>query len=223
VANLFSEDFLGEKSIKILMSDNAEFYEIGDTLITELEKDMLAGMADQFVPITEKLEALVPKFDSILASVNSLLNDEFREDVQGTLHNIEDLTGNLASEFNNENSKVNNILTNVESLTASLASQDQRFDTITGNLVSLTEQLKKAELEALITDASSALTELDKVLNAVNNGDGPVNAALNDPHFKDELVGITENINKLLEDVKMNPQRYVHFSLFGRKDKSQDK
>lgn len=218
-AILFSEDFLGEKSIKLIWKeDNGVYHEAGDTVNTQLEKEMLSALSDQFTPITQKLEAMIPKISQLLDNVNAILDTQFNEDLHGTLANLEVMTGELNYLLANDSSDMNKILGNVESATGNLAAQEEQINNIIANFSALSAELKEAQLKELLNNANASVSELNKALTAVNEGDGVAQAVLHDEHFREELIDITENVNKLLVDFKQYPSRYVSFSVFGKKD-----
>jgi phospholipid/cholesterol/gamma-HCH transport system substrate-binding protein len=164
------------------------------------------GIAETAMP---KLETMLPKMDSILSSLNQLLANPA---LAATLSNAEKLTGNLDITTRNLNKLMQNEL---PVLTSKLTSIADNFVNISGNL-------KEIDYAGTMQKVDATLQEVKLLTSKLNSKDNTVGLLFNDPTLYNNLNATTANAASLLEDLKAHPKRYVHFSLFGRKEKSQE-
>ena len=199
-------DMLGtvKMNLKLNLGCN-EYYVPGDTLPGYVNNGLM-GIAEAAMP---KLETMLPKMDSILSSLNQLLASPA---LTGTLNNAEKLTGNLEITTRNLNKLMQNEL---PVLTSKLTSIADNFVNITGNL-------KEIDYAGTMHKVDATLQEVKQLTSKLNSKDNTVGLLFNDPTLYNNLNATTANAASLLEDLKAHPKRYVHFSLFGRKEKSQE-
>lgn len=183
-----------------------EYYQTGDTL-PGIVNNGLMGVAEGVMP---KVEQLMPKMDSILTSLNKLLANPA---IAATLENTEKLTANLDITTRQLNKMMQNDL---PTLTGKLTTIADNFCTISENLkgIDYTETMKKVD---------ATLYNVEQLTAKLNSKEGTIGLLLNDPTLYNNLSTTTANAASLLEDLQAHPKRYVHFSLFGRKDKTGEK
>ena len=197
-------DMLGtvKMNLKLNLGCN-EYYMPGDTLPGYVNNGLM-GIAENAMP---KVETMLPKMDSILNSLNQLLASPA---LAGTLSNVEKLTANLEVTTRNLNKLMQNelpVLTN-------------RLTTIADNFVTISGNLKDIDYAGTMQKVNGTLQDVQQLISKLNSKDNTVGLFLNDPTLYNNLNATSANAASLLEDLKAHPKRYVHFSLFGRKDKS---
>lgn len=201
-AELVSE-LMGGVRMNILLANNPrEKYAVGDTIPGTLNNGMMESVA-QLMP---KVQEILPKLDSILISLNNILGDK---SIPATLHSMETTTANLAvvsSQMKGFMSK------DVPELTGKL-------NTIGDNFVAISGSLKEIDYEATFKKIDNTLANVKMLTEKLNSKDNTLGLLFNDPSLYNNLNATTENAASLLEDLKAHPKRYVHFSLFGKKDK----
>ncbi len=196
-------DLLGGIKMNLLLTDNPrEKYQVGDTIPGVVNN----GIMDQAAGMLPQLETMIPKLDSILASLNTLLADP---SLAATLHNTQTLTANLAASSAGLQAFMENDL---PQLTDKLNTIEADFATISGNL-------KEVDYAAAMQRIDSTLANVKLVTDRLTRSDNTVGLLLNDPALYDNLSATSANAASLLEDLQAHPKRYVHFSLFGKKDK----
>ena len=163
-------------------------------------------MMDQAAKMLPQLEKMMPKLDSILTSLNTLLADPA---LAATLHNVEDLTASMAGTSRQLQSLMRN---DIPQLTAKL-------NHIGENVEAMTDNLKQIDYAAAMQKVDATLANVRSLTDKLNQPDNTVGLLLNDPALYQNLNATTANAAALLEDLKAHPKRYVHFSLFGKKDK----
>ena len=196
-------EMLGTVKMNLLLNLESQSYlQPGDTL-QGFANNGIMGVAETMVP---KIEQLLPKMDSILSSLNQLLADPA---LAATLHNAEQVTANLNITTNELNKLMKNDLPKI---TGNLVTMSEDINTITHNL-------KGIDYAATMSRIDSTLYNVQLLTNKLNSKNNTIGLLFNDPTLYNNLSTTTANAASLLEDLKSHPKRYVHFSLFGRKEK----
>lgn len=196
-------DMLGGIKMSLLLANNPrERCMPGDTITGSLN-DGLMGKAAAMIP---QVEQMLPKLDSILASLNTLLSNPA---LPATLHNVEVLTANMAV-----------TTSHLETLMGEDIPQlTEKLNTVGDNLAQISGDLKQIDYVAAMQRVDSTLANVKTITDRLNSKDNTVGLLLNDPGLYNNLNATTANAASLLEDLRLHPKRYVHFSLFGKKDK----
>jgi phospholipid/cholesterol/gamma-HCH transport system substrate-binding protein len=225
IARLESTDLLGGKAIIMDLGNSTEYAKDGDTLNANVEK----GLMEAVQPVQKKAELIITKMDSILTSVNSILNPNFQKNVDKSFTSIASTLGALEATskkvdalVGSEASKLSSILSNVETITVNFKNNGAKIDAILANLNQVTDKAAALNFKATIDNANKAVADLQEMVSGIKNGKGSLGQLLNDTQLSDNLNSASKNLDNLLIDLKANPKRYVHFSVFGggnKKDK----
>lgn len=201
-AELTSE-LMGGVRMDILLANNPrEKYAIGDTIPGKLNN----GMMESVAALMPQIEQMLPKLDSIMTSLNTILGDQ---NIPATLHSVEKMAANL--EVTSGQLKVL-MGRDIPQLTGKL-------NTLGDNFISISDNLKKIDYANTFNEIEQTLANVKIVTEKLNSKDNTVGLLLNDPQLYNNLNATTANAASLLEDLKEHPKRYVHFSLFGKKEK----
>lgn len=225
IARLEGTDLLGSKAIVLTLGNDKNIAEDGDFLETNVEK----GLIETFQPVQKKAELIITKMDSILTSVNTILNPNLQKNIDrsftsiaGTLTSLEATSKKVDALVGSESSKLSSILSNVEAITANFKNNGAKIDAVMRNLNTVTDKVAAINFEQTVNNANKAVADLQGMINDVKNGKGTLGALLNDRQMYDNLNSASKNLDALMIDLKANPKRYVHFSVFGggnKKDK----
>lgn len=197
-------EMLGTVKMNLKLNlQSKEYCQPGDTL-PGIVNNGLMGVAEGIMP---KVEQLMPKMDSILNSLNQLLANPA---LRGTLENTERLTANLDVTTRQLNKLMQNDLPQITG----------RMITIADNFSTISESLKGIDYAETFQKIDSTLQNVQLLTSKLNSKDNTVGLLFNDPTLYNNLSATTANAASLLEDLQAHPKRYVHFSLFGRKDKA---
>lgn len=193
---------LGGCDINIILADNNNYINPGDTIMGRLNKGV-AGEMENAIPTINRM---IPKIDSILTSLNTLLANPA---LDKSIDNVEVITGELVT----TTTKLNNLLANdIPQITGSMI-------TIEEDIQKVTSQVKDVDYKELFASLQTTADNLEKITTAINNGEGTAGKLLKDSELYYKLDSTCTAANALLTDLKENPKRYVHFSLFGGKGK----
>ena len=224
IARLESTDLLGGKAIVMALGTGQDFALDGDTLNANVEKNLMETVQ----PVQKKAELIIGKMDSILTSVNSILNPDFQKNVNksfnsiaATLSSLEGTSKKVDGLVGTEGKRISAILANAEAISANLKNNNAKINAILTNINTVTDQVAAANFKQTIDNANKAVTDLQGIVTKVNNGQGTLGMLVNDTKMYDNLNNASKNLDNLIIDLKENPKRYVHFSVFGggKKDK----
>ena len=196
-------EMMGGVRMNILLANNPrESYSIGDTIPGTLNNGIMAGAAE----LMPQIEKMLPKLDSILISLNTILSNP---DIPATLKSVRNSTANLEAASGQMRKLMNK---DIPQLTGKL-------NTISDNFVVISSNLKEIDYAATFNKIDSTIHNVQLITQKLNSKDNSVGLLLNDPALYNNLNTTSANAASLLEDLKANPKRYVHFSIFGRKQK----
>ncbi|KRT14132.1 ABC transporter permease [Pedobacter ginsenosidimutans] len=225
IARLEGTDLLGSKAIVMSLGNSKKMAEDGYTLNANVEK----GLMEQVQPVQKKAELIIGKMDSILSSVNSILNPNFQKNVDksfnsiaGTLASLETTSKKVDGLVGSESARIAAIFKNVEGITANLNNNNQKISDILTNINTVTDKFAAANFKQTLDNANNAIADLQSVISGIKDGKGSLGLLLNDDKMYQNLNNASKNLDELMIDLKANPKRYVHFSVFGggnKKDK----
>lgn len=220
VARLESTNLLGSKGIVFELGTSKKYASDGDTLKSNVEKDLM----QQVQPIQKKAEAIVARLDSVLSSVNATINPQFQKNVNrsfasiaNSLETLEGTTRKFDHIVGSESNRLSAIFANLESISNNFKENNQRISSIMSNIDKITDDFSKANFSQTVENANKAVAEFQAAINKVNNGQGSLGQLINDEKLYNNLSNAAGNLDKLMIDLKANPKRYVHFSVFGGK------
>jgi len=214
-AIIYPATLIAGKAIKLEFDENSQFYSNGDTVVGVLEQDLVSSLSEELMPVKNKIEGLVVSMDSVLA----IFDHQRREDLKSSLDNINTITDDMAALLDSEHSKLAKILSNVESITGNLESNNEQITHILANFSNISDSLDQANIKSTILNANSTLAEFSEIAQKINNGEGTVGMLINNDSLYNNLNFLAADLDSLVIDLNENPKKYVHFSLFGRKEK----
>lgn len=201
-----SSDLMGNLKLNLILSDNMrESIEPGGVIIGSLGK----GMMDEVAQMMPQLKALLPKLDSILTNVNIIMSDPALKSI---IDNVNGATDNL----NKSSAQLNKMMTQFESTMPGML---QKVDAVLGNTEQITSDIAKADIATTMKNISATLQNCRELTDKLNSNEGSLGKFINDPSLYDNINATMRDADSLMIDLKSHPKRYVHFSIFGRKDK----
>lgn len=210
-AELYETGLIGGKAIAIIPDyNNNVIAKSGDYLIG-IVKPGLTDLVNQIMPqIQLQLEAVMQKAEIVLSNVNSLFDEKTKESLKSSIDEFGSLTNSLSETSENINDFIKdnspNLTTTINNLNAtSLKMKD------------VSNSISEVDLNLILTNLDSTISNLNKITHKLNQGEGTVGKLLYDDGLFKNLDNATKNLEELIEDIKLNPKRYVHFSIFGKK------
>ncbi len=199
-------DLMGNVKVNLLLASNPrERVNPGETIVGGINDGAMGQMKD-LIPVVQDM---LPKLDSILASVNLLLQDPA---IANSLHNVEIVTGNLTVSTRRLNTLLGTLNSRMPGLLA-------KADGVMDNAQVVTSNLSKVDVEGTMSKVNATLDNVQAFTDQLNNNTGSLGLLMRDPNLYYNLNATVKSADSLLIDLKSHPKRYVHFSVFGRKDK----
>ncbi|MDP3555882.1 MAG: MlaD family protein [Bacteroidota bacterium] len=224
IAKAVSSDLLGSKAVEIIYSNQIEYVKSGDTLIAATEEGFKESLDKRIAPIQAKAENLINSMDSVMSVVNLILNTKTRdnldksfESVRKAILTLEQTAYKLDDLVGSEKVKISSVMSNLNQITTNLNKNGQKIDNIINNVSSMTDSLAKAQLKDAIANADQSMKQLNILLAKINEGQGTLGKLAKNDSLYNNLNKSSEDLDKLLKDLRLNPERYIHFSVFGRK------
>ena len=210
---IYSDGLIGGKSLGIFLEyDPKNIAKSGDTLSGAIDGGMLDAVTKALGPLEDRLTSTLISVDSMLLSVNDILDKDTRLHLKQAIQN---LNGTMSS-LNGASGKLNTLLAN------NAGKMDRTFtnlDEMSLNFSKFSDSLAQIQTGKLVADLQDVIGRFDAIVTGLDNGEGSVGKLLKDEKLYENLEGASKELEKLLEDVRLNPKRYVHVSVFGKKQK----
>ncbi|NOR29323.1 MAG: MCE family protein [Lutibacter sp.] len=212
IAKIYSASLMGGKSLAIVPSYEGEMANPGDFLQGQIESDIFSSVTEKLNPLQAKVENVIVSADSLMTGLTDILDTKSRNNLKKSISELNETISN----FKNISESVDQlILDNEEKLAKTLASADVTMK----NLSKLSDTLVNANLGVTIQNIETTITSLNKILTSVEAGNGTLGKLLKDEGMYNNLTNSSKELEELLREMKLHPKRFVHFSLFGKKDK----
>ncbi len=221
VARIFSLDLLGTKNIEIVFGDSKTGAQDGDTLVGGSQMSLTEEVNKQVAPIKEKAENLLSSLDTMVTVLHSVFNSETRKNINAsfisirtTLNSLENTSFNLDTLVYGQRKRLERIMFNIESITENFRKNDENISNILTNFSLLSDTLARANIAGTLSNVNKVLAQVASITVKIDNGQGSLGLLLNDKKLYDHLDKSAAQLNSLIEDMKLNPYRYVNFSVF---------
>lgn len=217
VAKIYSAGLIGGKSLAILPDyDPSIIAKSGDTLKGEIEDSMLATVTKALGPLEQKVNNTLQTVDSLLHDINDIVDEPTRNNIKEVISNL----NRALSSFTGVSENLEVILAkNTDKLDRTFTN----LDTTVENLSVLSDSLAQLDTGKLARDIQSIIDQANNLMTDLNSGKGTAGKLLHDNQIYENLEGATRQLEQLLQDIKLNPKRYVHFSIFGKRSKEYQK
>ena len=200
------KDLMGNLQVNLLLANNPrERVEPGGIIPGAVN----GGMMDKAASLVPVVEKMLPKLDSILTSVNALLADPA---LAASLHNVETITSNLTVSTRELN-------TLMAGLNKQVPGMVRKANGVLDNTNRLTANLASLDVQGTLNKVNQTLESAHQFTEKLNSNQGSLGLLMNDTKLYDNLTSTMGHADSLVIDLKAHPKRYVHFSVFGRKDK----
>lgn len=213
MAELYDTGIIGGKGIQIIpVFDQGATARSGDTLPTRVRPGITELVQEKLTPLQNKVEDAVSNADSVLVNFNRVLDEDTQKNLRESVKGLNRLIGSLQNTTNN----LNEFLTENQ---GELDSAIGNIHEITVNFSKISDSLANAGLGQTVRSMEATLTNLDAVLQRLEQGEGTMGRLFTDETLYQNLADASEELDLLLQDLRLNPKRYVNVSVFGKKQK----
>ncbi len=219
------QTLLGLISINIKLGDVKDYIPKNDTIATEPTTGMFNEILSKVDPIFIQVKKAVSSIDSILFSFNRILDPSAKNNISATLENLNKTTANLIESsaslttlLNTQTGALAGTLNNLNSFTTNLDKNNNKINNLVGNLDKTATNFSNLDLEKTFNILNTTITDLKSTIGKLNSTSGSAGLLLNDTKLYNNLSATTNKLNLLIDDLKTNPKRYLHISVFGKKN-----
>jgi ABC-type transport system involved in resistance to organic solvents, periplasmic component len=226
IAQIYSADLMGSKAIRLITAPDSLFHHQLDTLETSIEGDLKEQVSMQVLPLKKKAEDLMSDMQESIEMIKLIFNEQNRQNIQGsfqdiriTIANLEKTSKTLDTLVSGQKGRLERIIFNVESISTNFKNKNAQFSNIINNFSAITDTLAKTSFSSTLAETNKALQSFNSVMVKVSNGEGTLGQLIKNDSLYSNLDSAALHLNILIKDINDNPDRYVHFSVFGKKEK----
>ncbi len=212
IAKIYSASLMGGKSLALVPSYEGETAKSGDFFKGETEADVITSVSENLKPLFEKVENAMVSADSVLVGINEIMDAKTRADLKSsiaqlnaTITNFNAISKSVNDMVATNKVKIGNTMTNAELMTS--------------NFAKLSDSLANSNLSGTIKNLETTVNSLNGILANAESGKGTLGKLLKDEEMYNNLTSASKELDELLREMKLNPKRFVHFSLFGKNAK----
>lgn len=221
---IIKPSLLGVTSVDITLGDAKTYIPMNDTILTQASSGIFTDVLSKVDPVLYQVTKAVTSIDSILQKVNQVLDPNAKNNIAGTLANLNKTTENLigASKsldilLNTQTGALAGTLNNLNSFTANLDKNNGKINNVMTNLDKTATNLSNLDLQKTLNTLNETVGSLKTAIGKFDKKDGTLGLLLNDTKLYENLRATSNKLNLLIDDLRTNPKRYVNISVFGKK------
>ncbi len=218
VAEIVPVSLLGGMKVQFVFGKGPGTYSIGDTIPGRLAESLTDKIDTEILPVKEKMSNLIVALDSVIVSIGDVMNPQFKKAFAGTMDHLNSTSASLDKVLGAKQQELAATVDNINKFTKMLADNSEKMGNTFGKLETIADTLNAADVYTSVTKLKSSLENTAKLVENLNKGKGSAGQFLTNDTLYINLTSSLESLNLLLKDMKANPKRYVHFSLFGKKN-----
>jgi phospholipid/cholesterol/gamma-HCH transport system substrate-binding protein len=217
---IINSDLLGSNSLEIMMGNSSQYIKDGDTLQSTAKVGVMTEITESLNPAIANVNKTLTSLDVLIRQLSAVLDPNTQGNLQSIIANLTSTSRQLERLMAAQSQSLANTIDNVETLTGTLAKNSGKIDSTLGNLQRTTQNLANADIEETLQSVSRTMNKLEQTINTINSKNGSVGMLLNDRQLYNEIRMTNRSLTTLLDDIRVNPKRYVSISVFGKKTKS---
>lgn len=213
IATMYSSSLIGGKQISIQPNfQDKELVTDGQVLASNTELGLTDSLGSKLEPIQQKLDKLLANVDTLVTGLNNVLDQKGQADLKKSLAEL----SQTMEQFHKASSSINGILDqNKTQINSMLAN----FNKVSSNFSNISDSINKADLGKTVRSLNHTLSKVDGLMTSLEDGNGTMGKILKDESLYNNLNSTSHELELLLQDLRLNPTRYVNVSLFGKKNK----
>jgi phospholipid/cholesterol/gamma-HCH transport system substrate-binding protein len=209
-AQIFSTDIMGNKAMRIIFGDSGYFLQKGDTLVAGNVPELITVIADELIPLKQKVDTLVTALNKTAQALNAILNEETQENLVSGISNLRKTLYSLqqfSATLEDEKGNIKNIVVGINTFMETLNQSGGNITRTLHNLALLTDSLQTADFKATVED-------INALLKQANNPEGSIGKLFHDGHLYNNVSKTIEHLDSLIIAIQKNPKKYIKISVF---------
>jgi phospholipid/cholesterol/gamma-HCH transport system substrate-binding protein len=212
VAEITTATLIAGMKIQFIYGEGPGTYSRGDTIPGRLAESIIGKLENELIPLKNKVTDLISVIDSIVGSINDVMDPDFKTNLRSGIASLSNTAKNI------EEAELKETLKNINKFTQMLAENSDKLSSTLSSLETVADTLSAADIYNAVNNLKSSLEKAAVLIENLNEGKGTAGKLMTNDSLYKNLSGSLESLNLLLLDLKANPKRYVHFSLFGKKN-----
>lgn len=217
VAEIVPVSPLGGMKAQFIYGQGPGFYNDGDTIAGNVAPTIFNLIDEEILPLKDKISSLTVALDSVASGLQDVMDDQFKSNITETIDNLNKVSGSLKRIVNSEEAELKNTMDNLNKFSRMLAENSEKLGNTFSNLDTITDTLASADIYGTVNNLKASLEQMAITIRNLNSGKGSAGKLMTSDTLYVNLSNSLESLDALLADMKANPKRYVHFSIFGRK------
>ena len=201
---VITTDLLGTATIALRMgADRSAFYSVGDTVATGVDAGLMSAVSNDVMPA---VSAIIPKIDSLITGLNTLVSDPA---LSASVRRMDNITADLGASVQS----LRTVMAAMEPVSRNVTSITANVDTISGNLSTVSGELAAAPVDSIMGELNRTVANLEQITAALNNPDSSIGRLTSDPELYNNINSTVMSLDSLFVDIKRNPKRYISIKL----------
>jgi phospholipid/cholesterol/gamma-HCH transport system substrate-binding protein len=212
VAEITTATLIAGMKIQFIYGEGPGTYSSGDTIPGRMAESIITKVENVLFPLKDKVSDLISTIDSVIGSVNDVMNPQFKTNLRSGIASLSSTARDI------EEAELKETLENINKFTRMLAENSDKLTSTFTSLETIADTLAAADIYNSVNNLKSSLEKAAVLIENLNEGQGTAGQLMTNDSLYRNLSSSLESLNLLLLDMKANPKRYVHFSLFGKKN-----
>jgi phospholipid/cholesterol/gamma-HCH transport system substrate-binding protein len=217
VAEIIPVSPLGGMKAQFVYGKGPGFYNYGDTIPGKVAPTIFDLISDDILPLKDKISNLIVTLDSVTSGLNEVMNNNFKSNIAEAVDNLNKTSASLKRIVSSEEAELKNTIENIYKFSNMLAENSEKLDNTFSNLDKIADNISTSDIYGTMANLKASLEKASVTLGNLNSGVGSAGQFMTNDTLYMNLSNSLENLNELLIDMKTNPKKYVHFSIFGKK------
>lgn len=212
IVEIYSTDFMGSKAVNMVLGNSPVRARENDTLQGKFDGDISVLVTKKLLPIKEKGENLIASIDSVMTIIRNTFTPETQEDIREGVSALKEI-------ITSQRNKVSIILSNLQDISENLNKSNVKITNTIDNLSNFSDSLSQAKIKTAVNNANDVISETNLLMKKLNQNQGTAGKLINEDSVYISLQKTMKDLDNLLIDLQANPKKYVHFSVFGKKNR----
>lgn len=216
-AEITTATLIAGMKIILRMGESSEMCHSHDTLQGYVATSIIDRLGQTFSPLEGNITSIIVRLDSVVSALNSVFTPEMTGNIRSAMSDVSSVTSDLKEVSNSSKDELTAAIADLQTFTAMLSANSTTLDSTLKNIGGISEELASADLGTTLASLRSSLSGLETIVKGISQGEGSAGKLMTNDSLYNNLSNTLGSLDLLLRDMRENPKKYVHFSLFGKK------